>query len=728
MVGSIHVNYSIVLTHKLIFRQIKSQYIVCRLATYAIYGIVLFWQMSLCVGCIRFIKIVISSVMLMLLLNTWSSQAYADEMYYSIHLSSCKDINNAGREVLELKDAGYDAFYKYESVKGKGKWYRIYVGKYSSKNEAEKEAETLKKLNLISYFAIRTVSEVTAHGTPYGADITEGYYLHVSSFVQKLNAEREVQRLEKHGYKCFSEPEDISGKTWLRVYIGAFLHEEDARKEGAELKENNIISFFKPRKISPEFSAGTTKPTVPSKKWEFEIEEYLTAKDEVIKAQIVDHWMLQDEIDSEEEKTVPFDDHPGEIPKDFDDDGTVQERLIEFGGYVEDTISVEYLRAEEKYAFVNSARIRNNFFKDFDGKYDFGIAVVGNIINGDTEFNISDYFPGKVTSQLPAGIRQSMQYEFENDIWLQEAYGSLYLGELKIRLGRQKYYTGTGYAWNPTDLFNRKNVLDPTYETEGIDGVFLGYSFLGDNEINLFYSIGTSHIREDRDFSSIEDGDFQIKATTHLDIWEIAAHYTEAKLDRTDLAGVLMGAIDPGKSTMLVKWRLAGAEASGELMGIGLRAEVGYAWLELYNDPYIGSRAGFVGDIKDHARFLIGVDYTFKDGLYLIGEYFYEGLGKVSADDYSLNERLSLFIGERYAIGRDNLFLGGSYPLSDLITMEFYTIANLDDPSVILNPWLVWIAHDDVTVSISGQIPFGVEDSSLGETGHFVFSRLKWTF
>ncbi|MEE9555868.1 MAG: hypothetical protein V3V76_01305, partial [Candidatus Adiutricales bacterium] len=152
------------------------------------------------------------------------------------------------------------------------------------------------------------------------------------------------------------------------------------------------------------------------------------------------------------------------------------------------------------------------------------------------------------------------------------------------------------------------------------------------------------------------------------------------------------------------------------------------AWLDLYRDPYIVPAIGFVQDIQNHARFLIGADYTFENGLFLIGEYYYEGLGKNSPDDYNLNDRLSFLTGERDSIGKHNIFLGGNYPITDLITMEIYVISNLNDPSVILNPWLVWIASDNVTVSVTGQFPAAGEDSSLGKIGPSIFARLKWTF
>jgi len=402
--------------------------------------------------------------------------------------------------------------------------------------------------------------------------------------------------------------------------------------------------------------------------------------------------------------------------------------FIDFSGYVEDTLSVEYRKADNEYTVLNSARLRNNFFKDFNGKADVSVAVIGNIYSGEKRIALANYLPARVVNQFPPIVWQDMAFEFENDIWIQEGYVSLYANDFRLRIGRQKYYTGTGYAWNPTDLFNRKNSQDPAYEIEGIDGVFAACSFGGESEVSLFYSTGTSHFKDRRTFSSMEEGDFQVKARTHIDVWELALHYTEAKQDRTDFLAAVMGAIDPERPTTLVKWRLLGAETSGELFGIGLHAEFGYAWLDLYRDSYLLPKTGFLQDIKDHARFLIGADYTFESGLFLMAEYYYEGLGKDSPDDYTLNDRLSFFVGERDSIGRHNLFLGGSYPLTDLISLEFYAISNLSDPSTILNPWLVWIASDNVTLSVSGQLPVANEDSSLGRIGPSIYARLKWMF
>ncbi len=72
--------------------------------------------------------------------------------------------------------------------------------------------------------------------------------LHISSFKQKINAEKEVQRLNKYGYKTFMAAEEVLGGSWLRVYIGIFDDEQTARRIGSELKGKGLISYFKPFK------------------------------------------------------------------------------------------------------------------------------------------------------------------------------------------------------------------------------------------------------------------------------------------------------------------------------------------------------------------------------------------------------------------------------------------------------------------------------------------------
>ena len=92
--------------------------------------------------------------------NHFLSAAHADTVTYSIHFGSYKNIENAEKEVTRLKRLGYNAFHRCETIKGKGKWYRAYIGRYGSRIMAKKEARALKEAGLISYFSTRALGRL----------------------------------------------------------------------------------------------------------------------------------------------------------------------------------------------------------------------------------------------------------------------------------------------------------------------------------------------------------------------------------------------------------------------------------------------------------------------------------------------------------------------------------------------------------------------------------------
>lgn len=173
-------------------------------------------------------------------------RAYSFKRFYSIQVGALENLDNAESMVNNLKRLGHNAFYRHETTKGKGKWYRVYIERYGSRKEAEKEARVLKNLDLISAYFIKAIEETTQTGPLDSEHDKKVYYLHVSSFKEKPNAEKKVKALEKHGYKAFLLTEEISGENWLRVYIGEYDNEKGARKIGLELQKKGIIPYFRP--------------------------------------------------------------------------------------------------------------------------------------------------------------------------------------------------------------------------------------------------------------------------------------------------------------------------------------------------------------------------------------------------------------------------------------------------------------------------------------------------
>jgi len=132
-------------------------------------------------------------------------------------------------------------------VAGKGKWYRVYIGRFDSQEEAKEEAKELRRLKTISYYSIRVIDEITQAMPRDRGDIN--YYLQTGTYSNKVHAEGETHRLKKHGFTSFFREKEIAGKKWFRVYIGTFKDEQEAQGRGSELLRKGVISYYKPRRF-----------------------------------------------------------------------------------------------------------------------------------------------------------------------------------------------------------------------------------------------------------------------------------------------------------------------------------------------------------------------------------------------------------------------------------------------------------------------------------------------
>ena len=87
----------------------------------------------------------IFKVFLLLLISICSSAASAQLHYYGIHIASFIKQEHVIKEVARLEALQLEAFYQLEMISDKGELYRVFIGPYKSKAEAEKEALSLKK-------------------------------------------------------------------------------------------------------------------------------------------------------------------------------------------------------------------------------------------------------------------------------------------------------------------------------------------------------------------------------------------------------------------------------------------------------------------------------------------------------------------------------------------------------------------------------------------------------
>lgn len=79
----------------------------------------------------------------------------AEKYYYYLHISSFRSIRNADKDAERLYRKGYDTIVSRERVADKGFWYRVYIGPFTSPQEAEMKRSELRRKKLVDYAAIQ---------------------------------------------------------------------------------------------------------------------------------------------------------------------------------------------------------------------------------------------------------------------------------------------------------------------------------------------------------------------------------------------------------------------------------------------------------------------------------------------------------------------------------------------------------------------------------------------
>ncbi len=144
---------------------------------------------------------------------------------------------------------------------------------------------------------------------------------------------------------------------------------------------------------------------------------------------------------------------------------------------------------------------------------------------------------------------------------------------------------------------------------------------------------------------------------------------------------------------------LFGGAMEGELFGIGLRAEG--AWNAMENQD-------------DFAEIVLGADYTFKNGLYIIMEYLHNENGANNLKNLELNDYLQYLNGETHSLMQNYVFNYLNYPINDFLQFGVLTFANLDDESAAVNPQLTWDMFQDVAFTLMYSQYFGDYNTEFG--------------
>ena len=160
--------------------------------------------------------------------------------------------------------------------------------------------------------------------------------------------------------------------------------------------------------------------------------------------------------------------------------------MVDIYGYFETQIMGTQL--DEKVYQLFSNKLRLDLRSDISDKATFAANVNFITYHGKTEWYILDFLPENVTGSVPEELYPVFKLTFEDEIFLDNAYLKLRFKLFDLTVGKQQISTGTGYVWNPTDVFNIKDLFDPTYEQPGHNAAMLEIPIGLDYTLTALYS------------------------------------------------------------------------------------------------------------------------------------------------------------------------------------------------------------------------------------------------
>lgn len=372
---------------------------------------------------------------------------------------------------------------------------------------------------------------------------------------------------------------------------------------------------------------------------------------------------------------------------------------LELSGYYENQFTPQQIGGD--LVLQDYDRLRLDLFSAVDDRITFAGDLVWRVYHGATRLNALDFVPQPVVEAHAAALgatadqlRPQFALSLDAEHFVDNAHVTLYLGRLSLRLGKQQLPWGTGYTWNPTDLFHDKSFLDPTYEKEGVHAFRAEASFGLEGRLIGVLAVGEDWCHTTR----------AVKVRDHLGGYDLSAVAVETRQEVTDyLSGV----------TRQPRRRMLGADFSGQALALGLWGEGAHNWLS----------GG-----SDFGQYLLGLDYTTVAGTYLMAEYYRNGRGRCDESAYAFGDWMRLLGADGQNLGRDYLSVGASRPARELWTLSAYAIANLSDRSLVAFPWVECSLGDNTELDLVGYVPLGGSLTEFGEWGAGGLARLRVYF
>lgn len=356
-------------------------------------------------------------------------------------------------------------------------------------------------------------------------------------------------------------------------------------------------------------------------------------------------------------------------------------------GYLEHQYSVSYNGGN--WTHLDYDRVRVDVSARAGRGTRLAFAPVWQIYRGNTNIELRDVLPDYLDA-----IVDSASVPVENRLYLNHAYISVRPGPLEITIGKQYLAWGAALAFNPTELFRPKNVLEPGYEREGVGAltVRLPLGILSDLMIGLVPE------------GSLSESGKLLRLRHHIAGYDLSA-----------LVAILTDPVVPGTFDLFElaeKQRTTfGGDVTGEVFGLG-------AWLEATWSDQAGNQ---------WVEATMGGNYTLAAGTRLMLEAHYNGRGAWDTP-YSPALWVGRFTGVLRSMSKVVVYGSVSHPVDqfELWNVGLSSLVSAADGSAVLIPSVSYAFAQDVDLLFNALVYLGADGTefSTGGVGAFIRARV----
>ena len=361
------------------------------------------------------------------------------------------------------------------------------------------------------------------------------------------------------------------------------------------------------------------------------------------------------------------------------------QQSLRLTGYLEHQFSVNhYSNSGWQYLDYDRVRLDMNARAGFRARA--SVAFVYQLYRGNTTIALSDVLP----PELRAAVGDA-SVKLENQHYLNHAYFTVRPGPVEITAGKQFLTWGAAAVFNPTELFRPKDMLEPSYERQGIGAVSAKVPFGPLSDVRVAW------VPE----GGFDTGGKLVRVRHHVagfDLSGIVAEVYEAVLP-SEIIGV---------DALLERRRLVGGDVTGELFGLGVWTEA--TWSDFAGEKWIEVTAGG--------------NYSLADGTLFLLEGFYNGRGDGDAP-YSTTAWLHRLAGTSKTLGKYLLVGNVTRQFGQLWSFGLSTIGNVGDGSGVIIPSVSYSFAENVDFLFNGLAYFGGSGTEFGagDLGGFLRGR-----